>query len=99
MLTWSMSEYIKFWSMIPLWIQILVLVFVIWFTFFKYKAPQRILVMWVASWYSMLVKSSTQFSTEEKERGIAFANTKIQQALDNKLEDIPSPSIREEEGK
>lgn len=83
------TMYFQLWSGIPLYVIIPLVILVVWFICFKYKAPQRILVMWCASWYSMLIKTS-DMSDEEKKAKMAFAETMIQKALDNKLEDEPS---------
>lgn len=82
-----LDMYFQLWASIPLYMTIPLLVLVVWFTFFKAKAPQRILVIWCASWYTTLVKNSTDLSEEEKEIRLGEANAVICQALDNALED------------
>ncbi|KKN07673.1 hypothetical protein LCGC14_1064460 [marine sediment metagenome] len=51
-LKWSITEYFIIWGLIPLWVTIPLAILVIWFTYCKYKAPQRIARLWMVSFTS-----------------------------------------------
>ena len=96
----AIIQYLKFWSMIPLWVTIPLTFLVAWFTWFKYKAPQRIARMWGASFIAIWF-SGRKDIVSNIPAITAWANKEIDLALKGKLnpEECPNPVYNEKHEK
>jgi hypothetical protein len=80
-------------AMIPLWITLPMLALLIWFTFFKYKGPQRTIKIWMAgfasAWFSGQKDRIANVAEIEE-----WCGDEIERGLKDDFAPVPMPKIK-----
>ena len=81
------------WAMIPWWVQILLLIAAVWFSFFKTKAPQRVAKLWHAGFASAWF-SGQKDNIENVDEINKWAGGEVDKALKGDMTFVKMPEIK-----